>query len=153
MREYSFVFNGRKYPSGSILKIKSNDSVTGKEIVKTAYFNCVIPEKNIYMMQLDGQKFSCPKDYFYKILIEAIDNVNKSIANNFQAEESRIYTKKPKTFKDELNIDGLLIAWIWYIFVMAVAIIFKDVIGIWILASIVFFSYRNKKLRKAGFKK
>lgn len=153
MREYSFIFNGCKYPSGTILKIKSNDNVTGKEVVEIAYFCYSMPEKNRYVYKIRETTHNVTKDYFYKILIGATNSTNESIANNFQAEESRIYTKPPNTFKDELNIDGLLIAWIWYVFVMAIAIIFNDVIGIWILASIVFFSYRNKKLRKAGFKK
>jgi hypothetical protein len=61
-------------------------------------------------------------------------------------------TPKQRTLKDELNIDGLLIAWIWYIFIMVIGTIFKGNIAIWIFTSIIFFNYRNKKLREAGYK-
>jgi hypothetical protein len=60
--------------------------------------------------------------------------------------------KRKLTFFEELNIDCLFIAWMWYIFIMAVAIIFYDRLVIWFLASVVFFSYRNKKLKEAGYK-
>jgi hypothetical protein len=60
---------------------------------------------------------------------------------------------KKHTLTEELSVEGLFIAWIWYIFIMVVAIIFNARIGIWLLASIIFFNYRNKKLKEAGFKK
>ena len=65
---------------------------------------------------------------------------------------AKIQSQKSHTFSDELNIDGLLIAWIWYVFIMVVGSIFYDRIGIWIITSVIFFSYRNKKLKEAGYK-
>ena len=60
---------------------------------------------------------------------------------------------RPKTIADELTVDSLLIAWTLYIIVMVGAIILNDCIMIWIVASYIFFRYRNKKLREVGFRK
>ena len=59
--------------------------------------------------------------------------------------------KKKATFKDELNIDGMFIAWLWYVFIMLIATIFKDNIIIWTLTSLIFFHYRKTKLKEAGY--
>ena len=61
------------------------------------------------------------------------------------------YNRKP-TFKEQMDIPGLCLAFVWYIIVMFVAVIFNDRVGIWLIASLIFFSYRNNKLRKAGYK-
>ena len=44
------------------------------------------------------------------------------------------------------------VAWIWYIVIMAVTVIFKDRIGLWILESIVFFGWKEG-IFKGGKKK
>ena len=45
-------------------------------------------------------------------------------------------------------IDGIVEAWAWYIFIMLLAIIFIFPWNLvsWVIASIVFFSWRNKKM-------
>mgnify|MGYP003292042507 CR=1 FL=1 len=57
-----------------------------------------------------------------------------------------------KMLDKTVNIDGLFIAWIWYIAIMLILFIFYDRLVGWIAVSIIFFNYRNKKLREAGFK-
>lgn len=46
-------------------------------------------------------------------------------------------------------VEGIVDAWIWYILVMFLGLFLKgivNVLGVWILASIVFFSWRHKKM-------
>ena len=47
-------------------------------------------------------------------------------------------------------IDGLTFGWMWYIFLMAISILFKDAIGLLVFISYVFFSWRHKKIKKEG---
>ena len=54
-----------------------------------------------------------------------------------------------KTKKD-FQIDGLFLGWMWYIFLMLISVIFNGAIGLWILISIVFFSWRAKKIKREG---
>ena len=46
----------------------------------------------------------------------------------------------------------MLVAWVWYIFLMCITTVFMHNIIWWVLISCVFFNYRSKKLREAGFK-
>lgn len=50
-------------------------------------------------------------------------------------------TRRPK----DSEIDGLPLAWMWYIFLMAMSTIFKDNVGLWILFSVAFFWHRYEK--------
>lgn len=54
-----------------------------------------------------------------------------------------------RTFNDRF-IEWLPLGWCWYIFLMALSILFKDCIGLWILISVVFFSWRHNKIKKEG---
>lgn len=60
--------------------------------------------------------------------------------------------KNNYTFKDELNVDGMLSAWIWYVFLMITITLFNDRLLGWSMTSLIFTNYRNKKLREAGLK-
>ena len=53
---------------------------------------------------------------------------------------------------DELRIDALCIAWVWYIFIMVIGTIFYDRLMIWGFATFVFGLYRDEKLKEAGLK-
>ncbi len=100
-------------------------------------------EKDEYRFIVDGVTYCYNRIWFWQMVRDTsvqTNNVNHTRAN------------KKRTFKDELSIDGLLLAWIWYVLIMGVAVIFNDRIGIWALASIIFFDYRNKKLKDAGYK-
>lgn len=47
------------------------------------------------------------------------------------------------------HVEGIVDAWLWYILIMFFGIFLKgivNVIGVWILASVVFFSWRHKKM-------
>lgn len=135
-----FIYNGEKYPSGTIIKINSMGTK-----IEDAVFLYYKTDINKYFVQVGSCTHICPKKLFDAILVEVTDKINTNVLNNYRyPTETRNVSR---TFKDELEIDGMLNAWIWYVVIMLVATIFNDRIGIWIFASIVFFTYRRKKLK------
>ena len=58
---------------------------------------------------------------------------------------------EPKNEKiDPKYIDGIVSAWIWYILIMFFALFLKgaeNVIGIWIIATFLFFGWRHNKIK------
>lgn len=145
MIENYFIYNGIKYYSGTIIKIKRFGNA--KEAVFLGY------NKNInqYMVRFDtNNTVFYRSDAFNKDIVEITNRSNKSFIDWAQREDERLHPKL--TASREVSIDGMMLAWIWYVLIMLVAVIFNDRIRIWTFASIVFFSYRNKKLKERGFK-
>ena len=140
-----FIYNGIKYVSGTMIRIKQFNYITGKLHEVNALFIAYHIDSCEYELKIDNLTSMYSKGRFEKVFC-GIAGQNVVKHNQFQT------TKKELKFKDELGIDGLLIAWMWYVFIMAIAIIFYDRIGIWILASVIFFNYRNKKLKEEGYK-
>jgi hypothetical protein len=139
MKQDYFVYNGRRYNVGDLIPFMFFDGKIGKLYrtqVEFLYYNTNTKE---YFIKVYGKEYRYTETIFYQNICNPVAPRAPDTHNKF-------------TFSDELNIDGLLIAWIWYVFIMAVAVIFYDRIAIWILASIVFFNYRNKKLKEAGYK-
>lgn len=60
---------------------------------------------------------------------------------------SDIHNSKIEYYNDN-EVDGMIRAWVIYIIVMIVSIMFNDFIIIWVFASYVFFTYRKQKLTK-----
>ncbi len=145
MKQNYFVYNGQQYNTGTIITIQFVDCMIKKIYNTNAKFLYYDTEKKEYVVEIYGKEHLYEETLFYRCL--------RGIANYRAASIIETVTSSQKhTFTDELNIDGLLIAWIWYVFIMAVGVIFYDRIGIWILASIIFFNYRNNKLKEAGYK-
>ena len=154
-RDY-FVYNGITYQTGTALIVTNLMSTNHTNSLATFEFFDTNTEE--YQISICGrtERYSQKRfDEIYKGVWDGCYGVIKPIPESMP-KHLQTTPAKPKgkswTFQDELNIDGLLIAWIWYVFIMAVATIFYDRIGIWILASIIFFSYRKKKLKEAGYK-
>lgn len=145
MKRNYFVYNNKRYEAGTII-ILSRFDIYSKRVCDTkARFLSYDTETHEYIVEIYGKEYKYDAKYFNNNFV-GIYNSNirhTSVKNQHSKEHS---------FCDEFNIDGLLIAWFWYIFIMAVATIFYDRIGIWILASFVFFNYRKKKLKEAGYK-
>lgn len=145
MKQNYFVHNGNRYDSGTIVILSSFD-IYSRRVCNMKYkFLYYDTETEEYNVEIYGKEEKYKKERFNKDFICIYDPNIRHIRENKQPE-------KTHTFTDELNIDGLLIAWLWYVFIMAVGVIFYDRIGIWILASVIFFRYRNKKLKEAGYK-
>jgi hypothetical protein len=144
MTQNYFVYNGHRYNTGDSLRVCwYNPPYTQNCKIKEAIFVNCDPERDQYNFIVDGRSFCYTQKLFYRIICKTTPK--SSVQGEIQIQK--------RTFSDELNIDGMLIAWIWYIFIMAIAVIFNDCIMMWIIASIVFFNYRNKKLNKGGYKK
>lgn len=149
MKCTSFIYNGKWYTKGAIFIVKQTDSVSGHIYEAEAIFLYYFPESNRIEFEVNGKIINCPMDMFNQIFVHATDRVADKISVMATTNHQNVQQRK---ITDEFNIDGLLLAWMWYIFIMVIAIIFKDCIGIWIIASIIFFDYRNKKLKEAGYK-
>ena len=139
MKQDYFVYNDRRYNAGDLIPFMFFDGKVGRSYrtqVKFLYYNTDTKE---YFIEVYGQEYNYTENMFYRNICNPVVHSTHNVKSKF-------------TFSDELNIDSLLMAWIWYVFIMVVATIFYDRIAIWILASIVFFNYRNKKLKEAGYK-
>ena len=144
MQNY-FVYKGKRYDTGTIV-ILSRFDIYSKRICDTkSKFLYYDTESCEYVFDIYGKEYKYSEQYFNDNFVSIYDPEIKYTHAQQQQKNSH-------TISDELNIDGLFIAWMWYIFIMIVGFIFYDRIGIWIFASIVFFNYRNKKLKEAGYK-
>lgn len=145
MRQDFFICNDTKYSSGTMIRINHLNCITYKLNIVEAKFISYDTCTDEYEIEIDNDIFKYESKRFYRLLCGIVgNNINNG---TFVCQD-----KSKLTFSKELEIDGLFLAWIWYIFIMLVAIIFKDVILIWILASYIFFDYRKNKLKEAGYK-
>lgn len=126
------IVNGKKYYTGTVFMIDFH----GK--VQEAVFRCYIPKTNRVNVKLSGSGWFINADDFRKRIVEITNKVDSSV-------QMPIIHKK-----NEMEIDGLFIGWMWYIFLMAISTIFYDRIGLWIFISVVFFSWRKKKIKENG---
>ena len=141
MNQDYFVHNGTRYNSGSLISFRVYDYRAKGSYITNVTFLYYDTDTQKYHIDVYGKEDSYDAELFFKNLQPT---KNSTIFNG---------TKKYKhTFSDELNIDALLIGWIWYVFIMAVGTIFYARIGIWIFSSIIFFNFRNKMLKEAGYK-
>ena len=145
MKQYYFLCNGHKYDTGTMIRVKQFNYITGKLNEIDAKFISYNLENNKYELEINNATKQYSKNDFDRVFCGIIGE------NNNKHHPPQLTQKKP-TFQEELEIDGLLFAWMWYVFIMAIATIFYDRIGIWIFASVIFFNYRNKKLKEAGCK-
>lgn len=142
-----FVHDGVPYSSGTVIRISEFNIYSGRVREKNAVFVEYDNESKMYKILVDGIIVEHTEQHFNTIfdgIVIKNNTQNKTNTSNAQ--------KREKSFTDELNIDGLGLAWMWYIFIMLVAVIFYDRVVIWVAASVVFFQYRDKKLKEAGYK-
>lgn len=128
-----FIVNGEKYYTGTVFII--NDCRENKEVT----FICYDTENNRYIFKdKRGCVYNYPHDWMQKFFVAVTNKVDE------KAHMPRLITAK------DSHINGLALGWLWYIFLMVIATIFKDNIGLWVLISIAFFSWRHKKIKKEG---
>lgn len=142
MDEKWFAHNGKIYKEGTIIKIKHGDKI------QEATFLWHDIERNNYIYQTFTNNCYClhtkHKDVFYANLIDVTCNID----SHYTAPDRRAKW----TYRKELEINGMLLAWMWYVFIMFISVLFYDRIWIWIFTSIIFWNYRDKQLRKVGYK-
>lgn len=127
-----FIINGTKYYSGTVFVINFN----GKH--KEAVFICYLSQTNAYKCKIDATTWIIAEKDFYNNIVEISNNTDPKI----RAPAVKV--------KKDTEIDGLFWGWMWYIFLMAVSSIFNNAVVLWILISVVFFSFRKRKIKEEG---
>ncbi len=127
-----FLVNGEKYYTGTVFRIK--DGLRESE----AAFVCYNDENGWYVYKLNGK--TCFADY-KNFCREFISVTNKR--------DERVRMPERNVLRDR-DIENLPLGWMWYIFLMAIATIFKGNVILWIFFSWVFFNWREKKIQKEG---
>lgn len=128
-----FDYNGERYYTGTVFIIKHVAKGTAE-----ATFVCYDTERRRYVYKIEDKKCFWNEQAFYRDIVKVTSRVNNTV--NF-----------PQTSKiKDSQINGLALGWMWYIFLMAIVTIFKDNIGLWIIISIIFFSWRAEKIKKEG---
>jgi hypothetical protein len=145
VKQNYFIYNDNRYEAGTIVVLSRFDYISRRVCDTKVKFLWHDAEAKEYSVEIYGKEYIYTEEFFCDNIIEIYDP-NKPIIN------MHANNVKTHTFLDELNVDGLFIAWMWYVFIMAVGTIFYDRVGIWIFTSIIFFRYRNKKLKEAGYK-
>lgn len=149
MKKYYVVYKGKRYNSGDTINIiryiDQYGNIYANPRHETGIFLDCDEEKDEYRFLVDGNICCLNKSCFFRAMCD------KKIPEEGTLHSTNKVSKK-MTFKDELKIEGLFIAWIWYIFIMLILIIFNERIIGWIGASVIFFNYRDKKLKEAMYK-
>ena len=145
MKQNYFIYNNKTYHAGTIIIINKFDHVLGTNKQIEATFCYYLTDKDLYVCKVQNAVFNYKPDKFYNAIISVTDKADAEYTNRLCDKTNS--NNETRTFANELEIDGMLIAWIWYVFIMALAIIFKDRIAIWIFTSAIFFSYRKKKIK------
>lgn len=149
MRVHYLEYNGKQYEYGTIVKLKGVYS----QYVEGVFFVCD-PEEDYYMFAFKDDKckdgyhyFSYTKKRLKENLIEVTDRIDTRYV-----QWNPIREVEPPTFKDELAIDGMFLAWVWYVFLMGITLIFNGFPIYWAVISFCFFIYRHGKLKEEGYK-
>ena len=138
MKKDYVIYRGKRYNSGDTINIYwYTRGYKAGVFPHTGTFLDCDEEKDEYRIIVNGQTYCYNKICFSQTMRDG--------------KERTVVKKKQHTLTDELNIDGLFIAWLWYVFIMAISIIFYDRVLIWIFASLIFFNYRKNKLKEAGY--
>lgn len=151
-KQYYFIYNGRKIETGTILKIKPWHSSMGEDFVDKVTFEWYVPEMDLYVFKYTstyGTKgFGMQGDKFREYLIGPTNQMDEYVVRSHQMRMEN----NQLTFMKELQIDGMLIAWMWYIALMAITLIFNGFYFYWAAINLCFFIYRNAKLKEEGYK-
>lgn len=135
-----FEYDGVQYPSGTQIKLLKT-MYNGQVNTELAYFMYVNKKSGTVWCQMayTGQNRGCSMDKFMAQFGGVTGKIDPSI-----------HPPQCKQLKDS-QIPGMMLGWLWYIVIMAVAVIFKEAIGIWVIASIVFLNWRKNKIEKEGY--
>lgn len=135
-------YKGEYYDVGTICKIKGRN---GPKLVRfmgwhfnNNRWNFELVDKNDYGLY---DSYDCAGVMAYCLEIVKPVRPNLTLVASTQVDNRN----KPPSWDVE-------VAWIWYIAIMLVTVIFKDRIGLWILESVMFFGWKEG-IFKGGKKK
>ena len=144
MKDY-FEFRGVKYGVGTVVKVPNTLDLrwlAKEQIVEEAIF-------------VGSSCFDFTNRFGWINLYESSGHLSGKYESYIEIIQP-VYYKDPGPPKQQ-NIffrtrsgsweahNEVLTGFVWYIAVMLLAMIFKDAIGIWILATVVYFSWKGKK--------
>ena len=132
MKQNYFLSNGEKYYTGTVFLALHN----GKPIDATFIYYDTDYRKFLY--KINSCTYVVSENEFGKRFIAVTDKVDNTVNPPIK-----------KRMKD-IEIEGLFFGWMWYIFLMSISLIFNGKIYLWILISLVFFSWRANKIEKEG---
>ncbi len=141
MQQDYFVYNSHRYNAGDHISFRFFDYRVGRSYETKVKFLYYDTESKEYFIEVYGKEYSYREELFYRNIYERDSSSNQA-------------TREPKehTFSDELKIRDLRITWVLYIVAMLISIVFYDRLLAWIFVSIIFFTYRHKKLKEYGYK-
>lgn len=133
MKQNYFVVDGVKYYSGTIFIIKNS---RGDHIEAT--FIWYDTDYKRFLYKTKEHEWQSRYDNFVRDFVSVTNKRDNSV-------RSPVIQRK-----NDFEISGLFLGWVWYVFLMGISAIFKDAIGLWILISVIFFSWRAKKIKEEG---
>ena len=132
-----FYFNGQQYAEKTVVKIYENKknnfkfcsylTFIGHDDKTKLYYFCSLYDCWIQFVMTEEQLKACIEE----------------ISTPYVLQVSTAPIMQPD------NIDGIVSAWIWYIIIMVFGLFLKEplnVFGVWILASVIFFTWRHRKM-------
>lgn len=129
-------YKGQYYDKGTIVKIRGVLGVVKAEFIGWTYNNygCFRPVNEKESCLYSKYNPSGVNAYIVEIVKPVYPNLTSVISEKVDN------SNKPSSWEIE-------VAWIWYIVIMAVTIIFKERIGLWVLESAVFFGWKEGILK------
>ena len=133
----TFIFHGRLYYPGTIVEIRDEYQKDFHFRTVLKFIDCV-SEEGTYCFVSIYDNFE-----MYTLYDAQIDLYIKTILK-----EGLIET--PNKHMSDRNIEGIVSAWMWYVLIMWFALFFQgleNTMVTWVVATLVFFSWRNKKIK------
>lgn len=128
---HSFTYKNKSYSSGTKLiyngkcYLNEHETILNNKIITYLY-----NQNGKTHVQDNNKIYTCPSWEFTKRIVNIVVDT------------------KPAPVKQETEFywtDDMVVKTIWYAIIMLVAVIFKDCIGIWIFATIVWYNSTFKK--------
>lgn len=138
--QYHFYFNGEQYGNGTIVKIYQDKRDRFDYYTNIIFKGYSCNNDNLYHFGSLCDKWEeyCITQDELQLYIEKIEKACYDIPaqNTFE----KIHPS---------NIEGIVAAWMWYIFIMIFAVFINGIINTivtWVIASYVFWTWRNNKI-------
>ena len=132
---YSFTYKKTPYPTGTKLIYNGKCNLNECEIVLNNQIVTYLYRENgkVYI-QDDNKIYTCPSWEFEKRIVKIVM-------------ETKVMPMPVKQETEFYWTNDMVAKTLWYIIIMLVAVIFNDCIGIWILATIVWYNsiFKDRK--------
>jgi hypothetical protein len=151
MKRWYFDYNGKRYYTGQVILLKTGFNITeNKPIITEAVFVRSETKSGRYTYKEIGNLSgsNCvPFETFQKQFAGVVDG--RIEPRYVEYEYNEWYQRNKKlTFLEELEVEGMCGAWITYILAMLASLVCKEWYCGWLLASVIFWGYRYKKLEE-----